>query len=113
MQGNSRCHFITPLSNFVKLNTVRDLWQPSVHDDIIVIATEEEEHVTPSSPVCTGALLTIIFSPVDAGMMVFISLKELLPMAYKFDHTRSHVVIPIFLVVGMVVMAASLLLFLY
>jgi len=62
---------------------------------------------------CKVARLTVVFSLIDLGMMVFISLKELLPMAYKFDRTRSHVIIPIFLVLGMLIMAASLLLFLY
>jgi len=60
-----------------------------------------------------GPLVYGISFGIIAGMMVFISLKELLPMAYKFDRTRSHVIIPIFLVLGMVIMAASLLLFLY
>ena len=56
---------------------------------------------------------TSSLSDLYIGMMVFISLKELLPMAYKFDRTRSHIIIPIFLVLGMLIMAASLVLFLY
>jgi zinc transporter ZupT len=48
---------------------------------------------------------------VIAGMMVFISLKELIPTAHKFD--KRGILVAVFLVVGMVVMAASLLLFLY
>ena len=43
--------------------------------------------------------------------MVFISLKELLPTAHKFD--KQGILVAIFIVVGMIVMAASLLLFLY
>ncbi len=45
-------------------------------------------------------------------MMVLITIKELLPTAFKFDKSNG-VIIPVFLVIGMVVMAASLLLFLY
>lgn len=45
-------------------------------------------------------------------MMVYISLKELLPTAFKFDKDNKYIV-PVFLVVGMVIMALSLLLFLY
>ena len=44
-------------------------------------------------------------------MMVFISLKELIPTAHKFD--RRGILVSVFIVVGMVVMAVSLLLFLY
>ena len=47
-----------------------------------------------------------------AGMMVYISLKELLPTAFKFDKNNRYIV-PMFLVIGMVVMALSLILFLY
>ena len=47
-----------------------------------------------------------------AGMMVFISLKELLPTAYRFDRTKGQLVSSC-LVVGMLVMAISLILFLY
>jgi len=47
-----------------------------------------------------------------SGMMVFISLKELLPTARKFDTTGGHLV-NAFLVIGMAVMALSLILFLY
>ena len=76
------------------------------------------------SPFPTGALLgwlvfKDIFGPlvygclfgIIAGMMVFISLKELIPTAHKFD--RRGILVAVFLVVGMVIMAASLLLFLY
>ena len=47
-----------------------------------------------------------------AGMMVYISLKELLPTAQRFDE-KGGLVVPLFTGVGMVVMALSLLLFLY
>lgn len=47
-----------------------------------------------------------------SGMMVFISLKELLPTAYRFDKTNGKLVSGS-LVVGMLVMAVSLILFLY
>lgn len=59
-----------------------------------------------------GPLVYGIFFGVIAGMMVLISLKELLPTAFKFDKSNG-IVIPVFLIVGMVIMAASLLLFLY
>ena len=45
-------------------------------------------------------------------MMVYISIKELLPTAQKFDK-KSGFIVPLFLTIGMVVMALSLLLFLY
>ena len=46
------------------------------------------------------------------GMMVYISLKELLPTAYRFDSTHGKVV-SVSLVIGMFIMALSLILFLY
>ena len=45
-------------------------------------------------------------------MMVYISLKELLPTAYKFDSTNGKLVSGC-LVFGMAIMAVSLILFLY
>ncbi len=59
-----------------------------------------------------GPLAYGIFFGIIGGMMVFIALKELLPTALKFDKSNG-VIIPVFLVLGMVIMAASLLLFLY
>lgn len=59
------------------------------------------------SPAVYGVAFGLI-----AGMMVFISLKELLPTAYRFDSTKGKLV-SVFLVVGMVIMALSLILFLY
>jgi len=46
-----------------------------------------------------------------AGMMVFITLKELLPTAHKYD-TSDTIVTP-FIFIGMAVMGGSLLLFDY
>ena len=79
----------------------------------------------PPPPPYIGALLAYIalkdvFSPLVygicfgliSGMMVYIALTELLPTAYKF-HNSSEAFIPTFLVTGMLVMAASLLLFTY
>ena len=58
------------------------------------------------SPLVYGICFGLI-----SGMMVYIALKELLPTAYKFSGKHSHdVLVPIFLVGGMVVMAVSLLL---
>ena len=81
--------------------------------------------IPPSPPPYIGALLAYIalkdvFSPLVygicfgliSGMMVYIALTELLPTAYKF-HNSSEAFIPTFLVTGMLVMAASLLLFTY
>ena len=45
-------------------------------------------------------------------MMVYISLKELLPTALRFDK-KSGLIVPVFLCLGMVVMAISLSLLLY
>ncbi len=74
---------------------------------------------------CTGALLgwlvlKDVFGPLVygiafgliSGMMVFIALKELLPTARRFDTTGGHLVNG-FLITGMVIMAISLILFLY
>lgn len=74
---------------------------------------------------CTGALLgwlilQRLFGPlvygisfgVIAGMMIYISLKEILPMAHKFDSTKG-ILVTIFLVIGMFIMAVSLVLFAY
>ena len=44
--------------------------------------------------------------------MVYISLKELLPTAQRFDG-KNGVLVPVFLTAGMAIMALSLLLFLY
>jgi ZIP family zinc transporter len=46
-----------------------------------------------------------------AGMMVFITLKELLPTAHKYD--ASDTIVTPFIFVGMAVMGGSLLLFEY
>ena len=59
-----------------------------------------------------GPLVYGIAFGLISGMMVFISLKELLPTARKFDKTKGPLVNG-FLVTGMVVMALSLILFLY
>ena len=58
-------------------------------------------------PVVYGVSFGII-----AGMMVYISLKELLPTAHKFDKTNG-VLVTIFLIAGMLIMALSLVLFYY
>jgi ZIP family zinc transporter len=47
-----------------------------------------------------------------SGMMVYISLKELLPTAHKFDKTNG-ILTTVFLVIGMVIMSLSLVLFAY
>jgi ZIP family zinc transporter len=44
-----------------------------------------------------------------AGMMIFISLSELLPSAYKFSRNQGEVTLSVFL--GMSLMAFSLVLF--
>ncbi len=54
-------------------------------------------------PFILGALLAFV-----AGIMVYISLDEILPMAHRYGH--SHLVI-VALVLGMLVMAVSLLMF--
>ena len=59
-----------------------------------------------------GPLVYGVSFGIIAGMMVYISLKELLPTAQRFDKKNSFIV-PLFLTVGMVIMALSLLLFLY
>lgn len=66
------------------------------------------------------AILQRIFGPpvygiafgIIAGMMVYISLKEIIPTAHKFDKTNG-IMVAIFLVVGMIVMALSLVLLAY
>lgn len=60
-----------------------------------------------------GPLLYGISFGLIAGMMVFVSLKELLPTALKFDTRTDGVIVSVFLVIGMLIMAASLVLFLY
>lgn len=57
-------------------------------------------------PFLTEAMFGIIFAGV-AGIMVFISLDELLPAAQKYDETHLSIY---GLVAGMAVMAVSLLL---
>ena len=59
-----------------------------------------------------GPLVYGLSFGIIAGMMVYISLKELLPTAQKFDNTNG-IIIAVFLVVGMAVMALSLVLFYY
>jgi ZIP family zinc transporter len=59
-----------------------------------------------------GPLVYGITFGLISGMMVYISLKELLPTAYRFDSTKGKLVSGC-LVFGMAVMAASLILFLY
>jgi zinc transporter ZupT len=62
---------------------------------------------------CVGfnsVLYGVLFGMI-AGMMVFITLKELLPTAHKYD-TSDTIVTP-FIFVGMAVMGGSLLLFEY
>ena len=59
-----------------------------------------------------GPLVYGIFFGVIAGMMVFISLKDLIPTALKFDKSNG-ILVSVFLVIGMFVMAVSLILFLY
>lgn len=56
------------------------------------------------TPVVYGVLFGVV-----AGMMVYISLKELLPTAHRYDPEDK--VTTIFLCIGMVVMALSLVLF--
>lgn len=56
-----------------------------------------------------GPLVYGITFGLISGMMVFISLKELLPTAYRFDTTNGKVV-SVSLVAGMLVMASSLVL---
>ena len=58
--------------------------------------------------VITPAVYAILFGIV-AGMMVYISLKELLPAAHRYDPDDK--VTTYFLVIGMFIMAASLVLF--
>jgi ZIP family zinc transporter len=59
-----------------------------------------------------GPLLYGVSFGAIAGMMVYISLKELLPTALRFDK-KSGLIVPVFLGLGMVVMAISLSLLLY
>ncbi len=59
-----------------------------------------------------GPLLYGISFGLISGMMVFISLKELLPTALRFDKTKGKMV-SVGIVIGMLVMAVSLILFLY
>lgn len=59
-----------------------------------------------------GPLVYGVSFGVIAGMMVYISVKELLPTAQRFDKNGSFIV-PLFLTIGMAAMALSLLLFLY
>ena len=59
-----------------------------------------------------GPLVYGVSFGVIAGMMVYISFKELLPTAQRFDR-RNGIIVPVFLTAGMVIMAISLLLFLY
>ena len=59
-----------------------------------------------------GPLVYGVSFGIIAGMMIYISLKELLPTALTFDK-KSGLIVPIFLGLGMAVMALSLLLFLY
>ena len=59
-----------------------------------------------------GPLAYGIAFGIIAGMMVYISLKELLPTAHKFDKTNG-IIVAVFLVIGMAVMALSLVLFQY
>jgi len=56
----------------------------------------------------TSLSFAIVFAIV-AGMMVYISIKELIPMALRYDPNDS--VATSFVVLGMIIMAASLLLF--
>lgn len=56
----------------------------------------------------TSLSFAIVFAIV-AGMMVYISIKELIPMALRYDPNDS--VATSFVILGMIIMAASLLLF--
>ena len=56
------------------------------------------------SPAAFGSLFGLV-----AGMMVFISVKELIPTALKYDPHDEYVTTYVF--VGMAIMAASLILF--
>ena len=58
-------------------------------------------------PVVYGVAFGLI-----AGLMIYLSLKELIPMSYRFDSTGGTIV-TIFLLVGMIIMALSLVLFEY
>lgn len=59
-----------------------------------------------------GPLFYAIAFGITSGMMVYVGLKELLPMAHKFD-TTNGVLTNVFLVTGMVIMAISLIMFIY
>ena len=59
-----------------------------------------------------GPLVYGIAFGIIAGMMVYISLKEIIPTAHKFDKTNG-VLVAVFLVIGMIVMALSLVLLAY
>ena len=49
-----------------------------------------------------------------AGMMVYISLLELLPTAFRYSQkSKLYYLVPTLLIIGMAIMAASLLLFIY
>ena len=56
-----------------------------------------------------GDLAYAVMFGIVAGMMVYISVRELIPMALNFDRSDKYVTVSIFF--GMAVMAASLLLF--
>ena len=59
-----------------------------------------------------GPLVYGVSFGIIAGMMVYISLKELLPTAYRFEKNTNFIV-PSFLTFGMAIMALSIVLFLY
>lgn len=61
-----------------------------------------------------GSVVYGILFGLVAGMMVYISLLELLPTAFRYSHSsKMYYLVPTSLIVGMAIMAASLLLFLY
>ncbi|XP_065903339.1 zinc transporter ZupT-like isoform X2 [Dysidea avara] len=60
-----------------------------------------------------GSVVYGVLFGLVAGMMVYISLMELLPTAYKYSQDKTCHLIPVSLIIGMAIMASSVLLFLY
>jgi len=60
-----------------------------------------------------GSVVYGVLFGLVAGMMVYISLLELLPTAYKYSQDKTRHLVSVSLIVGMAIMASSLLLFLY
>ena len=61
-----------------------------------------------------GSVVYGVLFGLVAGMMVYISLLELLPTAFRYSqNSKMYYLVPTSLIIGMAIMAASLLLFIY